>query len=237
MKGSRVKHLDQERSKHNPRAPKNEPHKDSRSRKHRKQDAKNAKGTKGTNWKALVISMLLIFAIGWSVWRMFQPQQIDTHEGMELLRGDTIEKVVVNDPAQRVELKLTKNYVHEPVGGKDQKKDHGKQVTFIYSKDQGEQLIKLVEKADPKAGYNVTNPQPSLFGSLLQLMVPIMLLLAGFYWMTARASGGRMMGGFAQSRAKEFNRENPEVTFADVAGEDEAVEELQEIREFLASPQ
>ncbi|MDK8252627.1 AAA family ATPase, partial [Enterococcus faecalis] len=34
-----------------------------------------------------------------------------------------------------------------------------------------------------------------------------------------------------------FNRENPEVTFADVAGEDEAVEELQEIREFLAQPE
>ena len=45
-----------------------------------------------------------------------------------------------------------------------------------------------------------------------------------------------MMGGFTASRAKEFNQERPDVTFADVAGEDEAVEELEEIREFLASP-
>ena len=51
-----------------------------------------------------------------------------------------------------------------------------------------------------------------------------------------RLSGSRMMGGFTQSRVKEFNQERPDVTFADVAGEDEAVEELEEIREFLSSP-
>ena len=63
-----------------------------------------------------------------------------------------------------------------------------------------------------------------------------MILGVAFYFIMRSMSGSRMMGGFTQSRAKEFNQERPDVTFADVAGEDEAVEELEEIREFLASP-
>lgn len=201
-----------------------------------KKDSKSKKKS-SPNWAAALVPVLIFFLVGWMVWRMFQPAQIETHEGVELLRSDTVERVVVNDPAQRVELKLTEDFVHKPTSNDDREVNHGKQVTFVYSKDQGPSMLRLVEKANAKSGYNVLNPQPSLFGSLLQLMIPILLLLAGFYWLTTRAAGGRMMGGFAQSRAKEFNRENPEVTFADVAGEDEAVEELQEIREFLAQPE
>ena len=71
---------------------------------------------------------------------------------------------------------------------------------------------------------------------MVQLLVPLLVLMGAFYFIMRSMSGSRMMGGFTASRAKEFNQERPEVTFADVAGEDEAVEELEEIREFLASP-
>jgi cell division protease FtsH len=201
-----------------------------------KNDPKSKKKGKN-NWVAIVLPVIIVLALAWTVWRLFQPSQIETSEGMELLRGDTVEQIVVNDPAQRVDLELSKDFIHKPAFKGDQERNYGTKVSFIYSSDQGESLMKMVEKNEPKRGYNVLNPQPSLIGSLLQLMIPILLLLAGFYWLTTKASGGRMMGAFGQSKAKEFNRENPEVTFADVAGEDEAVEELQEIREFLAQPE
>ncbi|MDO5034717.1 MAG: ATP-dependent zinc metalloprotease FtsH [Actinomycetaceae bacterium] len=199
-------------------------------------DSKSKKKSAG-GWAAITVPILAALLIVWVVWRLFQPAQVDTYEGLELLRGDTIEQVQVNDPAQRVDLKLTEDYVHKATSKEDTERNLGKRVSFTYSQDQGERLMKEIEKTEAKGGFNVLNPQPSVLGSLLQLMIPILLLLGGFYWLTTRAAGGRMMGGFAQSRAKEFNRENPEVTFADVAGEDEAVEELQEIREFLANPQ
>ena len=79
-------------------------------------------------------------------------------------------------------------------------------------------------------------PQSSALGAMFQLIVPLLVLMGAFYFIMRSMSGSRMMGGFTASRAKEFNQERPDVTFADVAGEDEAVEELEEIREFLASP-
>ena len=79
-------------------------------------------------------------------------------------------------------------------------------------------------------------PQSSALGCYVPTDRPLLVLMGAFYFIMRSMSGSRMMGGFTQSRAKEFNQERPDVTFADVAGEDEAVEELEEIREFLASP-
>lgn len=188
------------------------------------------------SWIALWLPIMLVLLIGWTIWYSFQPATVDTSEGLEILRGDTVKSVYVNDATQRVGLELSKDYVHKATSPTDKERNLGKQVTFTFSRAQAEDLIKLIETNDPRQGYDVQNPQPTLLGSMLQLLLPIGLLLVGFYWLTTRVSGGRMMGAFGQSKAKEFNRENPEITFADVAGEDEAVEELQEIREFLANP-
>ena len=79
-------------------------------------------------------------------------------------------------------------------------------------------------------------PQSGILGGIVQLLISLVILGVAFYFIMRSMSGSRMMSGFTQSRAKEFNQERPDVTFADVAGEDEAVEELEEIREFLASP-
>ena len=63
----------------------------------------------------------------------------------------------------------------------------------------------------------------------------------GFIWLlnTRMGPGGGMFGpgAFGKSKAKSADADRPRVTFADVAGEDEAVEELREIHEFLSSPQ
>ncbi len=61
--------------------------------------------------------------------------------------------------------------------------------------------------------------------------------MVAFWWLMSRMQGGgsRVMQ-FGKSRAKLVSKETPQVTFADVAGVDEAVEELQEIKEFLADP-
>ena len=76
-----------------------------------------------------------------------------------------------------------------------------------------------------------------MLGNLIFSFLPIILLLVLFWFFMGQMQGGgsRVMN-FGKSRAKLVNKDMPKVTFADVAGADEAVEELQEIKEFLAEP-
>jgi cell division protease FtsH len=73
--------------------------------------------------------------------------------------------------------------------------------------------------------------------SLLTYILPFVLLLA--FWiflMNSVQGGGSRVMSFGKSRAKRLSVDSPKVTFRDVAGVDEAVEELQEIKEFLENP-
>jgi cell division protease FtsH len=73
--------------------------------------------------------------------------------------------------------------------------------------------------------------------SLLLGLLPFVLLALVLLWVVGQVQGGgsRVMG-FGKSRAKLVPKDQPKVTFADVAGLDEAVEELEEIKDFLAAP-
>ena len=185
-------------------------------------------------WVLVPLSILL--AGGWFLWQTTQPSSVSTSEGMALISGNTVEKVVLNEGTQQVNLTLTENYVHQSTGGDDKTEDLGKHVYFTYSYVQTKDILDTVADRAPAKGWNAIRPQSGVLGAIFQLLVPLLILMAAFYFVMRSMSGSRMMGGFTASRAKEFNQERPDVTFSDVAGEDEAVEELEEIREFLASP-
>ena len=185
-------------------------------------------------WVLVPLSILLVG--GWFLWQTTQPSSVSTSEGMALISGDTVEQVVLNEGTQQVNLTLTENYVHQSTGGDDKTVDLGKRVYFTYSYVQTKDILDTVADKAPAKGWNAVRPQSGALGAIIQLLIPLLVLMGAFYFVMRSMSGSRMMGGFTQSRAKEFNQERPDVTFADVAGEDEAVEELEEIREFLASP-
>jgi len=155
---------------------------------------------------------------------------------MALISGTTVEKVVLNEGTQQVNLTLSEDYQHQSTGAGDPTTNMGKNVYFTYSYVQTKDILDTVAEQAPAKGWNAVRPQSSALGAMFQLIVPLLVLMGAFYFIMRSMSGSRMMGGFTASRAKEFNQERPDVTFADVAGEDEAVEELEEIREFLASP-
>lgn len=198
--------------------------------------AENTK-TKRINWAWVTVPLLVLFIGGWFMWQYFQPRVVDTSEGLEILKGSTVERVVVNDGTQQVNLTLSENWTHQSTGLGDQTRDLGKSISFTYARAQSAEILSTVAELDPKRGWNALYPQTSALGALLQMMIPMLILLGAFWWLLGRMAGGRMMGAFGQSKAKEVSQERPDVTFADVAGEDEAVEELEEIREFLASPE
>ncbi len=93
---------------------------------------------------------------------------------------------------------------------------------------------------DKKVRVKVTpEEKPSMLTSLLFSLLPVMLLIgAWFYFMRMQTGGGGKGGAFSfgKSRAKLLDKDTNKVTFADVAGCDEAKEEVQEIVDYLKAP-
>ncbi|HNV40043.1 MAG TPA: ATP-dependent zinc metalloprotease FtsH [Ornithinibacter sp.] len=99
-----------------------------------------------------------------------------------------------------------------------------------------EQLVDSLRTNLPN-GYNDKVESTSAFWTIFISFFPVLLLVGLFWFLMSQAQGGgsRVMQ-FGKSKAKLATKDTPKVTFADVAGADEAVEELHEIKEFLAEP-
>ncbi|MFZ5870461.1 MAG: ATP-dependent metallopeptidase FtsH/Yme1/Tma family protein, partial [Actinomycetota bacterium] len=172
-----------------------------------------------------IVVALMVLLIGSQALSGGGFQRIDTSDGLELLREGQVEQAKIVDREQRVDLTLTSDF-----------EDKGSQVQFFYVAPRGEEVVKAVTDAVPD-GYTDEVPQESFLGSLLLTMLPIIIILGLFWFLLSNMQGGgsRVMQ-FGKSRAKLVSKEAPKVTFADVAGADEAVEELQEIKDFLTDP-
>ncbi|MFD5864640.1 ATP-dependent zinc metalloprotease FtsH [Agromyces sp. NPDC127015] len=153
-------------------------------------------------------------------------KEVSTQKGLELLSDGKVAAVKIVDGENRVDLTLAKE---------DEKL--GKQVQFYYVTPRGTDIVDAVDDANPKDGYNDEVPQPNWFMSMLGILLPL-LLIGVFFWimLSGMQGGGNRVMQFGKSKAKLVSKESPKVTFADVAGADEAIEELQEIKDFLKEP-
>ncbi len=97
------------------------------------------------------------------------------------------------------------------------------------------ELFKKLEAAN--VHFNVESNKSSVILSLLVTVLPILIFV--FIWiflLNQIQGGGSKVMSFGKSRAKRLSADSPKITFRDVAGVDEAVEELHEIKEFLENP-
>jgi cell division protease FtsH len=83
---------------------------------------------------------------------------------------------------------------------------------------------------------NVDNQSGSVLVSVLVNVLPLILIFGLFFFLMNQMQGGNRLTSFGKSKAKLVNKDAPKVTFADVAGASEAVEELREIKDFLEDP-
>ncbi|QSR24563.1 cell division protein FtsH [Nocardioides aromaticivorans] len=122
----------------------------------------------------------------------------------------------------------------------DGTRDSGDKVLSHYIQGEQETLLAAVKEQVDKGTIkesNSKNPQPSLLGSLLATLLPFALIILLFvFLMNNVQGGGRGVMQFGKSKAKMISKDMPKTTFADVAGCDEAIEELGEIKEFLQEP-
>ena len=98
-----------------------------------------------------------------------------------------------------------------------------------------QQLSRLLEEND--VVINASNPnERSLLQTILLGFGPTILLVGVFVWLWRRGTGGGMLGQFGRSRARRVEPASQTVTFQDVAGIEEAKQELIEVVDFLKTP-
>ncbi len=150
----------------------------------------------------------------------FRP--VSTQEGLELLQDNQVEKATIIDGEQRVDLELRQSFQGE-----------GTQVQFYYVSPRGDEIVAAVNNSDVTE-FTDEVPQTNWFVSLLGFVIPFLLIGVIFWFLLSSMQGGgsRVMQ-FGKSKAKLVSKETSTVTFDDVAGADEAIEELHEIKEFL----
>ncbi|GGV70997.1 MULTISPECIES: ATP-dependent zinc metalloprotease FtsH [Streptomyces] len=122
-----------------------------------------------------------------------------------------------------------------------QKVEGSSKIQASYIGDQGVTIAntlqtKFQDKQIPD-GYTVSPSKQNPFVGVLLSLLPFVLIVVVFlFLMNQMQGGGSRVMNFGKSKAKLITKDTPKTTFADVAGADEAVEELQEIKEFLQEP-
>ncbi|MFM5904333.1 MAG: ATP-dependent zinc metalloprotease FtsH [Microbacteriaceae bacterium] len=174
-----------------------------------------------------IILAAFIFMLGSSLSSGSEFKQVDTSTGLSLIQDGKAASVKVYEGEKRVDVTL-----------KSADAEYGKKVQFYFVYFRGQQVVDAIAEANLTDGYNDENPNTPWYVSLLSTIFPFIIIGAIFWFLMSGAQGGnsRVMN-FGKSRAKLVNKQDSKVTFADVAGADEAIEELQEIKEFLKEPE
>lgn len=166
----------------------------------------------------------IIVLLGWSLLSGAGVREVTTERGLELLDKGQVTKAEIIDGDQRVNLTLEKA----------DKKTGATDVYFYYVMQRGSDVVAAVNEASPKDGFTDQVPKPSAFWSLMTFILPLLLIGLFFWWiLSSMQGGGNKVMQFGKSKAKLISKDTPQVTFADVAGAEEAVEELHEIKDFL----
>jgi cell division protease FtsH len=104
------------------------------------------------------------------------------------------------------------------------------------NRDELAELLQEVRADERFESAEVDNQSGSVLVSVLVNILPLVLIFGLFFFLMNQMQGGNRLTSFGKSKAKLVNKDAPKVTFDDVAGASEAVEELREIKDFLEDP-
>jgi len=156
-------------------------------------------------------------------------KKVDTATVIDAIQNNKVEKAtLVGGEDMRIRVTLKQPAKNEKI-----------QASYIDG--QGKDLAALLQQKSSDGSlpgkYDIDNPKQNFFVSLLVTLLPFVLIVVVFlFLMNQMQGGGSRVMNFGKSKAKLISKDTPKTTFADVAGANEAVEELQEIKEFLEAP-
>ncbi|AMM19582.1 cell division protein FtsH [Frondihabitans sp. PAMC 28766] len=172
-----------------------------------------------------VLIVLIGIAVAYGLLHGGGATQISTQQGLSDLSGGKVASAQIYSNEQRVDLTLNNKTTAQ----------------FYYSTPRGAEVVKAVSDAKlaggTTGGYNDIVTQANPIWSILGLLLPF-IVIGIIFWLLlgSMQGGGSKVMQFGKSRAKLNNKETPQVSFSDVAGADEAIEELEEIKDFLKEP-
>ncbi|MFH8383689.1 ATP-dependent zinc metalloprotease FtsH [Kitasatospora sp. NPDC018058] len=168
---------------------------------------------------------------------------VDTGQVVAAIDAHNVKSAqITTGDSNTIKIQLKDGATLSPAG--TGKTPSGSKFQASYIGDQGvaiaDKLQAQINDKDPNTlaeGYTVSPEKQSTFVSLLLSMLPIVIIVLVFlFLMNQMQGGGSRVMQFGKSKAKLLTKDTPKTTFADVAGTDEAVEELHEIKEFLQEP-
>ena len=152
-------------------------------------------------------------------------KQVDTSQIVSLINAGQVKSAQITDKNQTIQITT----------------DNGQQLEASWVSGQGLQLANSLQAEQAKGklpdGYTVNIPKSNAILDILPTaFIYLVIFLLFFFMLSQMQGGGSRVMNFGKSRAKLVTKDTPKTTFADVAGADEAIEELQEIKEFLQNP-
>ena len=152
---------------------------------------------------------------------------VKTSQILDAIAKSDVESAVLIDKTQKIQLILKSGSTIKGAS----------KVEASYVVRQEPTIVDALTANPPSKGWSVEVPTQSLLVSILLSFGPILLIgFLLFLMMSSAQGGGNKVFSFGKSRAKLQDNEVPQNTFADVAGADEAIAELEEIKDFLADP-
>jgi cell division protease FtsH len=151
---------------------------------------------------------------------------VATSQALTQIKSGNVKEAVIEDKEQRLRLTL-----NQPIDG------GATQLITQYPSGSSDEIFNALQNAQGAPKFDTKVSQESLLVQLLIYLVPLGLVLLILFWMMNNAQGGgNRVLSFGKSKAKQLSKDMPKTTFGDVAGADEAVEELGEIKDFLQNP-
>ncbi len=175
-------------------------------------------------WLWIVLGVFVVLGILQYVSSSSGAEEVETSTMVEYVDGNEIDTITFVEGDQEIIATL----------------DDGAEVRSKWLGRQSQDLLDTVQRQYDNGDveeFNVEVPQSSVLGSLLIniLLFGLIFIAVIYLFNRVQGGGGRIMQ-FAKSKAKLITKDMPKTTFDDVAGVDEAIEELQEIKDFLAEP-
>jgi cell division protease FtsH len=195
---------------------------------------KNVKATPQTRAQKLLrgpLFWIIIAIVGVTIFGQISSAsnrytEIKTSQAIAAISQSEVESAVLIDKSQKIRLILS--------NGKTIK--GATKVEASYIARQEPTLIDELTANPPVKGWTVDVPKTSVLTTILFSFGPILIIGLLFFLMMSQAQGGNRVFSFGKSRAKLQDNDVPQNTFDDVAGADEAIAELEEIKDFLADP-
>jgi cell division protease FtsH len=150
-----------------------------------------------------------------------KPRELSLNEFRDSIAKDDIATATIKDQSHKITGELS----------------NGEKYSVVFPQEYADELATEIGDARPPIELKVDQQETSVWTSLLFSLLPMVILFGLFLFViNSMQGGGSRVMQFGKAKPRQVSKDEPKVTFADVAGCDEAVEELQEIKDFLQSP-